>query len=678
MKKKTGKLLVSLVMMMVCIVLFNVSEVKAETGTYTVVFNGNGATSGKMDNQTMEIDTEVAINKSAFSRKGYTFAGWSVDKNGIGDWFSDREVVMNLSDVAGDTVILYAQWEIKVYNIKYRMNGGTNTSKNPRIYTVQTSTITLAIPGRVGYGFMGWYKEKNFKTQVKTIPKGSRGNITLYARWGKLHSATSHSGKITSCKATGKNKVVVKGKVPMLLKSSDDYYYLVKLEPESTYVNSRLARVKKDYSVDFTFNTKEDAAVLFGRVALAVKENGKYKIISNSSYVKNPQDAADNKNKYFVPNTKKGIQFTTHDDLKSTGAKNTFFNLPVSYIVSGSRDVPFTYNGKTYHFSNLNAYRLTFTDLNRLDVNVTMQILLDWGNGACKNLIAKEARVPGKRYYTWNTADKEAKDEMEAIFAYIASAFGKENCYVSNWILGNEVNACDVWNYRGSMSDDKFVKSYAYTYTQLYRAVKSSNKYAKVFTCIDHTWGIETDGLGGKDFLKRFNNYVKKFHEGINWNLAYHAYPVPLYEADFWKNGHTTNDENSKYITMQNIGVLTKYIKNHYGSKTRIILSEQGFTAKKGQDIQAAALALAYYKAACDPMIDSFIIRCYADAPSEVAMGLSMGIKGRKAFNVFKYMDTSKSFKYTNGLLKTIGVKSWSKVVPGFNKKYLTKMYRKE
>ena len=59
-------------------------------------------------------------------------------------------------------------------------------------------------------------------------------------------------------------------------------------------------------------------------------------------------------------------------------------------------------------------------------------------------------------------------------------------------------------------------------------------------------------------------------------------------------------------------------------------------------------------------------------------MGLSMGIKGRKAFNVFKYMDTSKSFKYTNGLLKTIGVKSWSKVVPGFNKKYLTKMYRKE
>ena len=129
---------------------------------------------------------------------------------------------------------------------------------------------------------------------------------------------------------------------------------------------------------------------------------------------------------------------------------------------------------------------------------------------------------------------------------------------------------------------------------------------------------------------------------------------------------------------MKNIDVLTKYIKKHYGSKTRIILSEQGFVAEKGQDIQAAAIALAYYKAACDPMIDAFIIRSYADAPSEVAMGLSMGIKGRKAFNVFKYMDTSKSLNYTNGLLGTIGVNSWSNVVPNFNKKYLTKVYRKE
>lgn len=653
------------------------TDTDAGNGTYTIAFDGNGATSGVMDNQIMHIGTDERINQTLFKRKGYTFVGWSVNKKGFGDGFSNRQKVMNLTETDGDTIVLYAQWELKEYKIKYMLSGGNNTSKNPKKYNIETSTIRLAIPGKSGYGFMGWYRDKYYRNQVESVPKGSTGDITLYAKWAKFYAPTKASGRITKC-TTGVNKIVIEAKVPKLIKSSDEYYYLVRLEPDERYVFGKVAKVKKGTRLNFKFDITKDASVLYGRLALAVKSGGRYNVISNSTYVNNIENIAANKQKYHIADTKKGIQFTTHDDLKSTGAKNTFFNLPVSYIVSGTKDVPFTYNGKTYHFSNLNAYRLTFTDLNRLDVNVTMQILLDWGNGACSNLIAREARVPGKHYYTWNTVDKSAREEMEAIFAYIASIFGKEKCYVSNWVLGNEVNACDVWNYRGSMSDTEFVKSYAFAYTQLYRAVKSNRKYAKVFTCIDHTWGIATDGMGGKEFITGFSQCVNKLYKGINWNLAFHAYPVPLYEADFWNNGHTSNDENTKYITMQNIDVLTNYIRKHYGSKTRIILSEQGFTAKKGQDIQAAAIALSYYKVACNSMIDAIIIRSYTDAPSEAAMGLSMGIKGRKAFKIFKYMDTPKSLYYTKGLLRTIGVKSWAKVVPHYSVKHLLHMYRRE
>ena len=46
-----------------------------------------------------------------------------------------------------------------------------------------------------------------------------------------------------------------------------------------------------------------------------------------------------------------------------------------------------------------------------------------------------------------------------------------------------------------------------------------------------------------------------------------------------------------------------------------------------GQANQAAAIALAYYKAACNPMIDAFIIRSYKDEAHEVAQGLAMGLK---------------------------------------------------
>ena len=104
---------------------------------------------------------------------------------------------------------------------------------------------------------------------------------------------------------------------------------------------------------------------------------------------------------------------------------------------------------------------------------------------------------------------------------------------------------------------------------------------------------------------------------------------------------------------------LIHILKNRFGSNTRIILSEQGFSSTYGgQANQAAAIALAYYKAACNPMIDAFIIRSYKDEAHEVAQGLAMGLKdanGKKktAYNVFKNMDSSNSLKYTEKVLKS-------------------------
>ena len=74
-------------------------------------------------------------------------------------------------------------------------------------------------------------------------------------------------------------------------------------------------------------------------------------------------------------------------------------------------------------------------------------------------------------------------------------------------------------------------------------------------------------------------------------------------------------------------------------------------------------------------MVDSFIIRSYYDHPVEVAQGLRMGIKGKEAFTVFKYMDTTKFNRYTKRYLKLIGGKSWKKLVPNYKKSRIYKMY---
>ena len=173
--------------------------------------------------------------------------------------------------------------------------------------------------------------------------------------------------------------------------------------------------------------------------------------------------------------------------------------------------------------------------------------------------------------------------------------------------------------------------------------------------------------------------------KGVNWNLAYHAYNQPLSDSQFWSGANAsmfTSDANSTtFITMRNIETLTNYVKSKYGSNTRIILSEQGFSsASGGQANQAAALALAYYKAACNPMIDAFIIRSYKDEAHEIALGLAMGLKdanGKKktAYNIFANMDSSKSLKYTEKILNS-QVGNWKAQVPGYTAKRIYNMYR--
>ena len=63
-----------------------------------------------------------------------------------------------------------------------KLNGGKNNSANPSNYKIDTPTITLAKPTRLGYTFEGWYSDSSFKTKVNTIEKGSTGDKTFFAK----------------------------------------------------------------------------------------------------------------------------------------------------------------------------------------------------------------------------------------------------------------------------------------------------------------------------------------------------------------------------------------------------------------------------------------------------------------------------------------------------------------
>ena len=172
---------------------------------YTIKFDGNGATSGKMSSLTnRKYGTTYTLSANAFERKGYTFLGWNTKANGKGTSYKNKAKVKSLTSTKGKTITLYAQWKKNDYSITYKLNGGKNNKTNPTKYTVTTSTITLKNPTRKGYTFKGWYSDAKYKTKVTIIKKGSIGSKTFYAKWSvnkytiKFNGNKSTSGKMSS------------------------------------------------------------------------------------------------------------------------------------------------------------------------------------------------------------------------------------------------------------------------------------------------------------------------------------------------------------------------------------------------------------------------------------------------------------------------------------------------
>lgn len=647
--------------------------------SYQVVYNGNGAKSGSVSNTKHVYGTASKLAANRFKRTGYKFVGWNTKKDGKGKTYKSGAEVKTLTAVAGGTVTLYAKWTAINYTITYQTRNGKLAKGAKKKYNIQSKTFSLPIPTRKGYDFDGWYKDAKLRKRVSEIKKGTIGNKRYYAKWVKCTRKPSTKwAKIKVCKAVGTGKVSVKATVTNRVASSDDRYYLVYVNPYTGRPYKAAKKVYKKKSLSFTLKTSENQGYVMAKFGIAVKKKGKYYLISKPSFVSSPQKAAKNKSKYKLGATKKGMQFYNNmQEIDACGAKNNFLNLTVSSVCMNPT-VPYQYNGKTYYFNSMDSLKQIVSECNKKGINVTMQILLDWV-GDQLNLIDPSARVAGAApYYLWNVRRDGGREKMEAIFCYLGSVFGSKKCYVSNWILGNEINNPNSWNYAGTMSANTYFKIYAHAFRALYFAVRSQYSNARVFICMDNLWNTSVPGgYSVRDSIAAFVAQLGKIQSGIQWNLAYHAYSAPLTYTNFWEGYGITYDSNSPYITMKNLDVLTNYIKKNYGSSVRVILSEQGYASNWGQANQAAAIAASYYIAACNPTVDAFIIRSYYDHPVEVAQGLPMGIAGKEAFEVFKYMDTTVTFQYTNRYLGLIGISSWEQLVPRFKPARLHTMYRK-
>lgn len=118
---------------------------------------------------------ELPVTLNAPTKTGSNFKGWYLTSNFAG------EAVTEINTI-GD-VNLYAKWEDISYDITYELNGGTLENPNSS-YTQKDLPLTLQVPIKDGYNFVGWYDNASFTgNAVTNIPVGTLANQNLYAKW---------------------------------------------------------------------------------------------------------------------------------------------------------------------------------------------------------------------------------------------------------------------------------------------------------------------------------------------------------------------------------------------------------------------------------------------------------------------------------------------------------------
>ena len=156
--------------------------------TYTVYFNGNGATSGYMSYITKNQDEYFALPKNQFARSGYTFQGWAESSTGS-KTYNDEDVVSNLASV-GSYTTLYAVWKqnAQTYTIHFNANGGYGSMDDMTCLSNAYATLRQNSFYRNNYTFQGWatsaYGSVQYYDQQTVYNLTSAGSsITLYAVW---------------------------------------------------------------------------------------------------------------------------------------------------------------------------------------------------------------------------------------------------------------------------------------------------------------------------------------------------------------------------------------------------------------------------------------------------------------------------------------------------------------
>ena len=162
--------------------------------TFTLTFDGNGATEGSMQSMSVEVGHSITLLTNTFKRDGYEFLGWSETQGAAAPAYTDGQTGVALAGKSNETITLYAVWKNKLqatFTLAFDGNGATEGTMQSRSVAVGESiTLPTNTFKRDGYEFLGWSETQGAAAPAYTdgqadvaLPGKSNETITLYAVW---------------------------------------------------------------------------------------------------------------------------------------------------------------------------------------------------------------------------------------------------------------------------------------------------------------------------------------------------------------------------------------------------------------------------------------------------------------------------------------------------------------
>jgi uncharacterized repeat protein (TIGR02543 family) len=179
---------------------------------YSLIFSAQGGSVSPAD-KTVVYGNAIGSLPTP-TKAGYTFSGWNTEIDGSGDTYTQDTVFL-----AGDSVILYAQYVGNTYSISFNSAGGSLV--NSKSVTFNSTIGSLQTPTKEGYIFNGWYTEPygdgvlyTSNTVYNTV-----GNLLLVAYWTEVpvtytlsysaQAGGSLSGSLSQTVEQGQNGSVI-------------------------------------------------------------------------------------------------------------------------------------------------------------------------------------------------------------------------------------------------------------------------------------------------------------------------------------------------------------------------------------------------------------------------------------------------------------------------------------